>query len=384
MDKQKKVIVISYVFNLSNTARAYAVYNAINDKYETSVLYADYDHYSKKHITYAGSDFKDINVPGYKRNMSIMRIVSTVVFGIKTLKLIKKMSPNAVYIICPPNFGAYIASVLCKRKSIPCLVDIVDLHPESIPVNGKLKQLGNILGLKIWKKFRDMAIKNADKVIIECNYYKKVIKEQYYKKTSTVYLTKHSESNNGKKIQNENDIINIAYLGSIGHIYDFETLITIGKGLLNKGIKLKIHIIGDGERRDWLIKQLKTNGIPYSFYGKIYEETEKAKIMEICDFGFNGFKDETSVGLSYKSLDYLDYGLALINSTKEDTWKLINEYNAGINYFSNETQTLIDEIAKLNKEDILNMKINSRHLFETVFDRNIFVKNIKREINDLI
>ncbi|SER70923.1 glycosyltransferase [Psychrobacillus sp. OK032] len=383
MDK-KKVVVISYVFSLSNTVRAYAVYKALKNDYETSVIYADYDHYSKQHITYTGSNFKSIHVPGYKRNMSIMRIVSTVCFGINTVKLIKKASPDAVYVICPPNLGSYIASLLCKKRGIPCLIDIVDLHPESIPINKKLKPIVDFLGLSLWKKFRNIAIENADKVIVECNYYKKVIKEKYLKKTSTVYIAKHSAINEGKVLQVETGIINIVYLGSIGHIYDFETLINIGKGLLNKGISFKLHIIGDGEKRDWLTKQLKKNNIPYSFYGKIYEESEKAKIMEICDFGFNGFKDETSVGLSYKSLDYMDYGLALINSTKEDTWNLINEYNAGINYFSNELQDLIDEIAELNKEEILKMKINSRKLFELFFDSHIFEENIKREINDLI
>ncbi|EMF47443.1 hypothetical protein B481_1031 [Planococcus halocryophilus Or1] len=76
----------------------------------------------------------------------------------------------------------------------------------------------------------------------------------------------------------------------------------------------------------------------------------------MCDFGFNGFKDETSVGLSYKSLDYMDYGLALINSTKEDTWNLINENQAGLNYFADDVDSLINNLVNLAPEDVLLMK----------------------------
>lgn len=63
MSLQKKITIISYVFNLSNTVRAYAVYDSLKSEYETQVLYADYDHYSKQYVTF---DNKTLKVSTYQ------------------------------------------------------------------------------------------------------------------------------------------------------------------------------------------------------------------------------------------------------------------------------------------------------------------------------
>ncbi|WP_227938636.1 glycosyltransferase [Alkalihalobacillus deserti] len=384
MNDKKKVLVISYVFSPNNTVRAFVVYKALCKKYETNILYADFDHYSKKHITYDNSDYKSIHVPSYKKNLSIMRMVSTLIFGVKLNKEIKKLNPDLVYVIIPANSSGFFVSKLCNKLGIPCVVDVVDLHPESLPLNERLKTVGDFFGLYWWKKIREVTIKNANKVILECNYYKKIIKEVYLPKTTTVYLTKQSSTALTSYNALHNNSINILYLGSIGHIYDFESIIYICEELNKRNIDYKLHIIGDGVKRKWLIDKLKSKKLNFKYYGKIYNESEKQKIMEICDFGFNGFKKETSVGLSYKSIDYMDYGLALINSCKEDTWNLIEDYEAGINYNPDNLKTLVDEIATKSINDIIKMKKNSRVLFDKFFDKEIFEKNINNQIKDLL
>lgn len=382
--EKKKVLVVSYVFNLSNTVRAYAVYKALQDHYNVKVLYADYDHYSKKHVVYPDKDFSNVSVPAYKTNFSPMRIISSVIFSWKTIKEVKKNPVDLVYVICPPNLGAYLMSRKCKKNNIICMLDIVDLHPESIPINQRIKNIGNFFGLYFWKNLRDRAIKYSDKVIVECEYYISAISNKYKDKISTIYLSKKSEITHLSLENIQEDVINIVYLGSIGHIYDFDSLINLSELLMKNNVKVNIHIIGDGEKRAWLLDELTNKHIPYTYYGKIYDEKEKQKIMEFCDFGFNGFKPETSVGLSYKSIDYMDYGLALINSTKHDTWNLIENHGAGLNYSSDNIPLLVDEIVRLDKDEIVMMKKKSRQLFEHYFDSCVFETILHRKVSELL
>jgi len=49
-------------------------------------------------------------------------------------------------------------------------------------------------------------------------------------------------------------------------------------------------LIGDGERKDWLLSVLKESNIKYTYFGKIFEEEKKKEILSKCDFGFNGYK----------------------------------------------------------------------------------------------
>ncbi|WP_040850582.1 hypothetical protein [Planococcus halocryophilus] len=122
-----------------------------------------------------------------------------------------------------------------------------------------------------------MAIKNADEVIVECNYYKNFIASSFHDKVQTIYIAKQSNLQIVKFETVREHEISILYLGSIGHIYDFETLISLGRGLVKRNIPIKIHIIGDGEKRNWLIENLEVESIPYIYYGKIFEESNKKK-----------------------------------------------------------------------------------------------------------
>lgn len=378
----KKIVIVSYTFDDNTTVRSYAVYKALHKIYDTKVIYSLYDHYTKSYREIDGDDFLGISTVRYNRNMSMLRIISTVVFSFKTINLLKKNSPDIVYTIIPSNFGGALISHYCKRNDVKHIVDIVDLHPESIPINKLVKKIMFFLGLFTWVLFRNYSVKNSDLVFLECNYYQKHVKKKYLHKTKTVYLSKESNYKY-TSVYNFSNEVRIVYLGSIGTIYDFESLILLCVHLGKMNMNVFIDIIGDGERKNWLISSLNKQSIDFIYHGIIYDENKKQEIMKKSHFGFNGFKTNTSVGLSYKSLDYLDYGLALINSTKEDTWKLVEEFNIGLNYKKDELELLAAKIKNLTQSEISSMKDNARDIFEKNFTRYIFEEKVVNEIKNL-
>lgn len=378
----KKPIVVSYIFSPFNTVRAHIVYKHLKEYGGAKVIYADYDHYSKKHCKYENKDFISIHVPAYKRNISVMRIISCMCFAFKLPNVLNQLKPDLIYVVFPPNIMAYITVKWAKKFGIKTIIDVVDLHPESLPISEKIKNIANYFGLRLWRALRDRAVSDADFIITECDYYVNFLNLKGKSNVQTVYLAKDAAY--PENIEKDNDeCLNIAYLGSMGNIYDFEALMEIGKGLNKLNRKCKFHIIGDGERKNWLIDNLEKNKINYHYYGKVYDDSLKREILTKCHFGFNGFKENTNVGLSYKSIDYFYFGLPIINSCKLDTWQLVKTYKIGFNYSTNNLGEIISKVASLSKEDIYKMKVNAMNIYLDNFTIDIFNNKMKRIIQSL-
>ena len=67
------------------------------------------------------------------------------------------------------------------------------------------------------------------------------------------------------------------------------------------------------------------------FYGAVFDQMRKIKILGNCDFAFNMMKESVLVGLTIKSIDYFSMGLPIINNIKGDTWEIVRRYGAGVN-----------------------------------------------------
>ena len=113
--------------------------------------------------------------------------------------------------------------------------------------------------------------------------------------------------------------------------------------------KVKLHIIGGGEKKALLIEQLRQNSILVIDHGYIFEQEKKQEILDQCQYGFNVMKDSVMVGLTMKSMDYMCGGLPMINTIKGDTAKICDEYSVGYNL----TKDSISEIVSLLEKETI-------------------------------
>ena len=376
---EKKVIIISKFYRESENSRANLVYKFFKEKgYKAKIICSDFSHSKKIKTNYKNeSNLIIIKTQSYKKNISLERVYSHIKFSFDALNELKKEKCELVYIILPPNILGYLISKYCKKNKIKIISDVIDLWPESLPVPKKIK---NILDGSInilWKKLRVKTLERSDYIITESNYFYDKLKLEKYNNSKVILLKKiikdEIKKNNLEKFKIENNI-KIVYLGNIGKIYDFKALIEILKKLSQK-VEVLLEIIGIGEEKDSLIYELDKNQIKYNFYGPIYEEDKKMEIIKKCDFGFNGYKKESEVALSYKSIDYFSYGIPIINSAKGDTWDMIEKYSVGINY-QNIDKKLIENILIYNKKnnDII-------QFFYNKFSYKSLVEDLEEVIN---
>ena len=344
----------------------------ISHGYEVNVLTSDFDHIKKKTFDNRYSECTYIHVPPYKKNLSLDRIKSHLYFGKQVAKFIKKEKPDLIYLLLPPNNTAkYCAQYKRNNPDTKLFIDVIDLWPESMPL-GALKRTPFVL---FWKKWRDDAIKVADHVFTECDLYQEKLTEVLSpSKTTTLHLYKEQTEEEQQLVQDIinckecDDVIRFAYLGSMNNIIDIEGICAILKDFVSHGKKCEFHAIGDGESRIKFENSVRETGCEPHFYGKIFDEIEKIKILSPCNYAFNMMKGSVSVGLTIKSIDYLAYGLPLINNIKGDTWKFVGDYRVGFNVC---VENNLDE--KFDHGRIVS-------LFEEKFSKKTFVNVINKFI----
>ena len=110
------------------------------------------------------------------------------------------------------------------------------------------------------------------------------------------------------------------------------------------------------------------------FYGAIYDDQEKQKILSQCHFGLNIMKPSVCVGLTMKSLDYFRHGLPIINSIPEDSEMLVRTKNIGFQW----DETCSQKILQTGIADCLSMRQNVDALFAEQFTTQVLTEKYRQ------
>ena len=359
---RKKVLIVSNFHEDATISRSNMAFNYFLERgYDATVLYSNFSHSLKKFRKFDNKRFIPLSTIAYSSSLSLKRILSYLIFCYKVFMFLGTNKYDIVYVNLPPN-GIGLTVLLRKSRYSKLIVDIIDLWPESFPASSNLikKLLLNISGI-IPKLIRKKTISYSDFCISESELFYKKLKLQNKLKSSVIHIKKFQ-----KEVPALNDIskeMSIIYLGNIGSIYDFESLFTIIKGVEKKR-KVVLHILGLGPSSDWFFYNLKSKKITYYYHGASFDEILKKEIISKCWFGFNGYKHNTEVALSYKSVDYLSYGVPLLNSAKEDTSRMVKNEKIGYNFHSDDLEPLIDKLSKISISEATIMKRKSYTIFK--------------------
>lgn len=353
----KKVCIVSCFDCYQSRTKFIERYYA--DKgFEVMHLIADFSHFDKKYIKHQRHNIELIHVSGYSKNLSLIRINSHRIFSGKVYNRLLKIKPDVIYCNIPPNLLCGIMAKYKKQNGYVTLIfDLFDLWPESM-IYGKDSRLFKV-PFYIWANLRNRYINYADYIITECELYKKTLENILdTDKTFTLYACRESSGYELNVLTHMEDI-RLCYIGSINNIIDISAIRNIIEGIV-KYKDVTIHIIGDGERKDDFVCELKAAKASVCWHGAIYDEKEKYKIMSECHFGLNIMKDSVCVGLTLKSLCYFEAGLPVINNIKEDTFKLVEKYRAGFNI---PDKNVAERICALTSDKYRRMRINAKMLY---------------------
>lgn len=353
------------------------------EKKGVDVIYitSDFDHIEKQYIE-KKTDIRYIHTKQYFKNLSFKRILSHIDFAQKAYNEVKKVNPDYIYMLLPPNFLLKVVTKYCKTNvNTKLFLDIIDMWPESMPLK-KENWLIRFL-YKMWQRIRDKNIYKADIVFTECDLYQEYLRTLVSpNKLHTLYIVKDMIQELSFTWETNFQGIVFAYLGSINNILDIDKICNI----LSKLVKKKdviVRIIGKGERKNQFIVRLESIGIQVIDEGIIYDERKKAQILSQCDFGLNMLKNEIYVGLTTKSVDYFSVGLPILNTIRGDSEKLVEKYNAGFNVNKMTEETLIHNLLKMQRKDVQEMHQNALCLFQENFTPTIFMEKLAGQLKGI-
>lgn len=364
-NKKPKTAYFISSTNHYNVRTGKFVNDYIKKGYDVIYVTSDFDHMTKKRYYFNEyKNSKQLHVISYKKNLSISRILSHLMFSYKTFYMLLACKPELVYVEVPNNSLVKSSAKYKKINNAEIIVDVFDMWPESMPV--KTKNMIVNWGFDIWRNFRNKNLKFADQIWIECDYYRELLSAQKINlPMETKYLKlKNAETSIEMKVSEEE--IDLCYLGSINNIIDISLIEKIVSELA-KNKRTRIHIIGDGERKDEFLEILKQNSIEIIDHGKVYEIDKLQEIFNQCWFGVNVLREGLAIGITMKSISYFRGGLPIINTVQGDTSRFVEECNIGINVDRHDVKSCVSRILNITKDDLACMKNNTRNLFEQKF-----------------
>lgn len=368
----KKVVIVnsSSVFEY----RVDMIYKYLTEKgFEVKVLASDFLHTEKKKRIVDKQNYISVKTVPYRKNISFSRLYSHYDFSKKCNKILESMDFDILYLVVPPNSQSALAKKYRENKNVKIIMDVIDLWPESFPSTRTDK-----FPFTIWKRVRDKNLKLADYIIMECELYTKKLKKYIKGVDNKIIYWAHKKNNydvmpDYSKL--EKNGLRLLYLGSINNIIDITKIAELITKLSDKR-KVYLDIIGGGEKKNEFICAAQNAGAVVTDHGRIYDFKKKQEIIDTCHYGINIMKETVCIGLSMKSIDYLEGSLPVINNLSEDIGRIIKEYNCGINIYEEGWNESIDDESR-----VIEMKKNARKAFEENFSEAKFENSLEEVLS---
>ena len=304
----------------------------------------------------------------------------------EVIAMIDASVPGARYKESP--VVAKVAGDFANKNNIRFIIDIQDLWPEAFEMVFKVPVLKDIIFYPMRKK-ADKIYSMANSIVAVSNTYadRAGIVNKNYEEKLAIYLGTNLDYFDNAHKKNEivifDDVIRVAYIGTLGHSYDLKCVINAFKLLHKKDIKnILLVVMGSGPLKEEFEKYAKDNNVNSEFLGRLDYE-EMVGYLCACNIAVNPISKGAAQSIINKVGDYAAAGLPVINTQESVEYrKLVEDYQIGFNIENGNSEELAEAIEYLYKNEDLRRRLgeNNRKLAEEKFDRKVTYLKIKELI----
>lgn len=358
-----RAVVFAPFFSSEGTAsRPRFVGSVLAELMPVDVVTSDFDHTRKvKREDRSCLPFAQmiyLETRPYHSNVSPGRLISHLLFSFKAAAYFRKNrnTYDVVYATVPLNALTWLVFTQVGAKTT--IIDIVDIWPDVLPFSPVVrKALAPVFA--VWKWLFTSAVAKADIVMaVSDSFIREAARYVSDKASVRRFYIGHERLVSAVPKQ---PIFTIAYVGNLGCLYDFDTLLDVlAEAKLRNHVQL--FVIGQGDRQEWIVGELERRKLRYRFFGTVFEPTRLAETLRSCHAGFNGYLN-TTAAFSYKATTYFAAGLPIINSMKGDLHCLVRELGLGENYEGGDHKQLSDCFLRFLQNDTTAMAANSERFF---------------------
>lgn len=342
-----------------------------------------FDHFQKKQLynkdeTIRIEENYTVNLiwaPGYKKNISIKRIINHKYMAIKFRKMAKKLEkPDLIYTSFPTIEFAEEAVKYGKKNNVPVIVDIRDLWPDIFNHNlsGIKKIMAfpyiQLLQVKTKKIMRNaFAINGISPEVVNWGLKKAKREKNIFDKYFYMGYDKLDVQQKENKNTIDKEKFNISFFATINNQFDYDKIIELAKKMEEKDKEVFFNICGDGPQLEELKRKTKniTNIKLLGWVGK----SDIDYILTNSKIGLAPYKNtfDFQMSVSNKFAEYISYGLPIVMTSQGYMGELLKKNNCGI--ASQDINKLCEYIVNLkkNKEKYDIISQNAKRLYEKDF-----------------
>lgn len=381
------VIVSQYLrdiecFESNNSRFVYiAKLFAKSDENNVEIITSDFNHIKKEKFNkvgeLAGVKITTCHEPGYSKNVCLKRFNSHKKLS-KNIKeyLEKRKKPDIIYCAIPSLAVGKTVAQYAEKNGVRFVIDIQDLWPEAFKMVFNIPIISNIIFYPM-KREADYIYARADDIVAVsetyCNRALMVNKKvgqglSVFLGTDLKYFDKCAEKN---KVEFNDNMVRIAYIGTLGHSYNIKTIIDALELLKEKYNNLNFIVMGSGPLKNQFETYAKDKNINCEFTGRL-EYPEMVRTLCSCDIAVNSITHGAAQSIINKVGDYAAAGLPVINTQENLEYRnLVEKYNIGYNCENSNKQDIANKIEILIKDKKLRKELgnNNRKLAEEKFDR---------------
>ncbi len=331
-----------------------------------------------------------IYAKGYKKNISIARIINHKVIAMKLNRKIKRLDkPDIIFTSFPTIEFADVAVKYGKKNHVPVVVDVRDLWPDTFYHNlkGLLKLLAVpyviYLKIKTRKIMRNCyAITSITDQMLDWGLKKGKRDKTIYDKSFFIGYSKKKigKETNPDVIVDKNKF-NICFFATINNQFNYPLIVDVARKLENTNAKFLI--CGLGPQLD-LFKQISQGLKNIEFLGW-QDKNNIDYILKYSKFGLAPYKDtfDFQMSVSNKYAEYLSFGLPIIITSSGYMKDITEKYNVGI--ASSDSKEISDYIFSMMKDSkkYNSVSLNASKLFNEKFDADKIYKDLVKHLEKL-
>ncbi len=328
---------------------------------------------------------------GYKRNVSIARILDHHQIAQSFREAIHKESPPDLIFSAFPTIGlSYVATQFGIKMNVPVLVDIRDLWPDIFvdQVPPFLQPLANLSLMKMRRDTHSL-MKQATGLIGISNGYlnwalnyarrpRHELDRLFYLGYEKPSLTEDQISKTLSKLKERGLDLNhflCLFIGTFGRTYDVETIIAAARQLAQNGTQNKMSrevqfvICGQGENQK--LVESASRELKNVLYLGWVNTPEIATLLRSCHVGLAAYAKGAPQGLPNKFFEYLCGGLPLLSTLQGEAKEFLETEGCGLTYEASNAQSLVDGIQKLQNQELRSQfSRNAVRVFDQHFSRH--------------
>jgi glycosyltransferase involved in cell wall biosynthesis len=285
---------------------------------------------------------------------------------------------DVIFVYAPsPILQAIPAIFIGRLKGIPVVLWVQDLWPESLLATGHIK---NKILLKLVEYVVRFIYRNVDLLLVQSNAFIAPVTALAantpvkYFANSVDYIFTRSATLCLPDVDGLTDGFSVMFAGNIGSAQGVEVIIEAAT-LLQEYTDIHFVILGDGNRRDWLVQEVINRNLSnFHLPGQFPVETmpsfmHRASVLLVTLSNQQIF----AATVPNKMQAYMAVGRPILASLNGEGARLVVESGAGLAVPAEDAKGLSEAVLKLYsmpEKDLETLGSNGRRYFKEHFDHN--------------